>query len=320
MSDYKEEVFLIKGRYYTFTQNYLAIPLTRYGAIEGGITIDDSDRIGKYDDYCADVLIKKHDGKWGVFPSVSINGMGCADWASENDNPFIYEDYLIASSGEFGEDPNTYETFLLLKNGALWEAHRVVEGTESPISLPIEDGLSFEDEKVLVDKLEQKYGISLHVQERYNIPNEEDECTVFDDNKEFVRRYTLSGDNKRFIKMLFGMEPYMPDMSYLYAAAHKNVYATILIGKNILDDFLKQDKEGKQEKLNDYEKALLDCCMDYLSLGKQYAEIAHNTTMSDIADVLLDEAQDIRIFRSPSKFVSSEEFQKRILKLKKKKD
>ena len=60
MFGYKSEVFLIKGKYYSFTQNHMMFPLIRYGAVENGLTIDDTVALRAFDEICADVLIMKH--------------------------------------------------------------------------------------------------------------------------------------------------------------------------------------------------------------------------------------------------------------------
>jgi len=293
MSNFKEEVFLIKGHYYTFSQNYIAIPLTNYGAIEGGITIDSTDRIGKFDGFAADVLIKKHGDKWGVFKSVSINGMGCVDWATDDDNPFVYDDYQIASNGYFGDDPDGYETFLLLKKKGQWKAFRLIRGETTPICLQEEDGLVFKSKIVIKKRLEDKYNIKLRCQEKCDY-NDSENSSEFDDDKDFMKRYSLRGEH-RFISMVLGLESYLPDMSLILAAAHKNVYATVLIGKYLISEY-KQNAKVSDTNLNDYEKKLLDTCIDYFTLGKQYADLTNNKTMSDIAMVFWEKARALKVF------------------------
>ncbi|MCR4859994.1 MAG: hypothetical protein K5910_04960 [Bacteroidales bacterium] len=297
MYSYKEEVFLIKGRYYTFTQNHTVFPLIKYGAVEGGLTIDRSKGIGKYDGSCVDILVMEHNGKWGVFPRISFNGMGCADWASENDRPFVYDDYLVASSGVFGDDePDTYETFLLLKEDGLWKAFRDTRGTDAAIDLPEETGLSFGDVDAVLKGLEERYALALKVQDRQDMGNDE---PVFDTTMDFVKQYSIHGENRRFIEMIFGLEKYSPDKACLYAAAHQNAVAAILIGKSLLDGIRKADKDG--EFLDDYGKAVLGSSIDYLTSGKRYAEQSGDTTMADIAEVFLDQARMTKTFGTQRK-------------------
>lgn len=294
---YKYEVFFIKGRYYKWI-GVCYNPLASYGAVSGSLSIDASDSVAKYDGFSSDVLIGCHDGKWGLLSSISIITEGSAEFASEDGTPFIYDNYDVVRSGEWGDDPDSYEVFILLQKDSKWKALRLTRGKDTPVSLPEEPNLEVDSKETLIKQLEERYGIKLHVQARedYSI-DEENELREFDDQKDFMRRYVLDNDYIRLIQLAIGVESYSFDTSFIYAAAHHNLYATILIGKEILDNT--RNKLKKKKELDSYETTLLKTSIEYLRLGKEYADKAENKTMSDIAAALLDDAETILFLRTP---------------------
>ena len=310
MFGYKSEVFLIKGKYYSFTQNHMMFPLIRYGAIENGLTIDDSVALRAFDEICADVLIMKHESKWGLFPMLEITGQGCADWASTNDTPFIYDSFKILSYKDPERYNETFDSFILLNEKDKWSAVKIVKGKEREIELPVEPDLESCSDSMIIQKLEQKYGIVLEVKEvsnSYSDDEEDEEVPVFDDDKDFMKRFDLIGDDKTFLRLIIGLDQYDLGRDFLYAVAHKNMYAAILIGKSLLSDIprriAKRDSTEQEKELEEAMKhhhdIVLNTCMDYFKLGKKYAVQSGNTIMSEIADVYIEEAQDVYNSRHP---------------------
>ncbi len=297
MRDYKSEVFLIKGRYYTFTQNHLMFPLIRYGAVEGGLSIDDGYSASASDRNCSDVLIYRHGPKWGLFPALEIIGQ-CADWASENDNPFIYDSFRIL----YSENSDPYiDSFILLKKDGIWRAVSIVYGQDTEIELPLEPGLESDTDDILLHALEERYGIKLI----HRVPAREidepgsknqDERREFDFDKDFIGSLGLGWSKFDVLKLILGFDDYDLSLPYLYAAAHKNAYAAILIGKSLFKDVPEQTDTCS---INDFHDTVLDCSLNYFKLAKGYADEAEDKTASDIASAFIEEAEYVQEKRRP---------------------
>lgn len=314
--NYKNELFLIKGRYYTWFGQGGYGSLEYRGAVEGSIVVDDSTELSKYLKPF-DVILAGHDGKWGVFPAIEICGCEDALYASDDSKPFIYDDWMIVRNGESRADPETYEAFILFRKEGLWNAFRVTR--DSAIRLFEEEGLVSETPEALIEKLEGKYGIRLHIRLDRNssidgveAPEEFDEeaSAEFDVEKDFLRPYypTFADDlsmyakNVRLIQMAIGLERYTCGKSFIYAAAHKDPYAAVLLGRDLfirlreVSEKRKQDKEAFNEEGLEAYDAMLDTCLGYLRLGKQYADEKGDKTIGDIAVALYEYACGIPRF------------------------
>lgn len=122
-----------------------------------------------------------------------------------------------------------------------------------------------------------------------------------------MKRFDLIGDDKTFLRLIIGLDKYDLGRDFLYAVAHKNMYAAILIGKSLLSDIprriAKKDSTEQEkvleEAMSHHHDIVLNTCMDYFKLGKQYADQSGNAIMSQIADVYIEEAQDVYKSRHP---------------------
>ena len=56
------------------------------------------------DDFCCDVYMYRVDGKWGLLLKSGLMGMGCANYQSANENPFVYDDFLFLTGGDIRND------------------------------------------------------------------------------------------------------------------------------------------------------------------------------------------------------------------------
>ena len=300
MYDYKSEVFLIKGKYYTFTQNHMMFPLIQYGAVEGGITIDETVPLRAFDEICADVLIMRHGSKWGLFPTFEITGQGCADWASINDTPFIYDSIKILSYKDPKRFNESFDSFILLKEQENWKAVRIEKGRGSEIELPLESGLESSSDSFLIEQLEQKYGVKFDVHDVSISSPDKEEPKEFDVFKDFKWNF-WGGDEIELLRAVIGNYEYELSMPYLYAAAHKDEYATLLIGKSLLKDVPKKrvEKDANGKDLIEFDDTILERSVSYLELAKKYADEVGNKTISDIARVYLDEARHVHETRHP---------------------
>lgn len=269
--------------------------------------MEDSTEVSKYF-MPFDVIVASHGGKWGVFPALEICGFEDMVYASEDSNPFIYDGWVIARNGDSRTDPETYEAFILLKKENRWNALRVTRGTA--ICLPEEEGLDSETPEALIEKLEEKYSIRLHMREDSDHTIKGGEAPAeFDVEKNFLVHYdmflkdpSMCGEHVRLIQMAIGLEQYNCDRTHLYAAAHGDPYATVLLGRELFLELREySDKRDKDEEVFTKEEkerldALLDTCLGYLRLGKKYADEKGNKTMGDIAVALFDCADAIPRF------------------------
>ena len=290
---YKNELFLIKGRYFTHIGFVGDFPLADYGAVEGGVVVDADDSAIKGRGFVPDVLLACHNGKWGVIPALEICSESSAVFASADSNPFTYDDYEVARSEENNDNQEPVEVFILLKKDGDWKAMRVEHGPsvlleeEQPVSNTSED---------LVTELDEKYSVHLHLQEKATAPDEK--LPEFDIYENFLNRYIYNGKTIRLTKMLIGLEPYEYDKAFMFAAAHKEPYATILMGRELLamvQGFSEKRDEADETRLARYD-AMLETCKAYLMLGKQYAEEKGDATLADIAEALYDEACEVYTF------------------------
>ena len=163
---------------------------------------------------------------------------------------------------------------------------------------------------VRIEKLDEKYSIRLHMREDSDHMIIGGEAPAeFDVEKNFLVHYdmflkdpSMCGEHVRLIQMAIGLEQYNCDRTHLYAAAHGDPYATVLLGRELFLELREySDKRDKDEEVFTKEEkerldALLDTCLGYLRLGKKYADEKGNKTMGDIAVALFDCADAIPRF------------------------
>lgn len=321
MGYYKNELFLVKGRYYAWSGQGGYGELEFRGAVEDGVVVDYHASVSKYRCFAPDVILASHDGRWGVLPAVVKGGDSDALYASADGDPFVYDDWVTVRSGERGDDPETCEVFVLLKDG-LWKALRVTR-VENGICLPEEEGLASETPAALIGKLDEKYGIRLHVlEERAGLAAEAEASgkidagevrppAEFDVEKDFLSRYSgylddpsMYGDRVRLIQMAIGLEMYSIGTDFIYAAAHGDPHAAVLLGRDLyfrLSAISERRESGEEtfaEKQLELYDALRDTCLGYLRLGKKYADEKGNMTMGDIAGALYEYADAIPRFKA----------------------
>lgn len=307
---YKNEVFLIKGRYYSTVSSSSVFFFLRYGAVEGSLTVDETVGVKAFDPFCHDVLIKKRGHKWGLFPLVYIHTEGNADWASDDNNPFIYDSFKILCHEDVERGNELFDSFILLNEGNKWHAVRIDRG-EGVIHLNNESGLETNSDTTLLEAIEEKYKMRLKFRDLIKKDNDKtisQEKSVsipeFDLDKDFrecFKRYDDISVNTCLIRLILSGTKNNCGINgcLLYAVAHKSPHAAILIGKQILEDVTERITEDKKSgddcfrSDDSYYNKMLNCSIEYFRLAKHYSDESGDTTLSDIAWVYLTKAESV---------------------------
>ncbi len=307
---YKREVFLIKGRYYASGFDFFV----DYGAVEDSLTIDDYYGVQAVRWFRPNLLIIRHGHKWGLFPSINVVAEDYTDYASENDNPFIYDSFRILCHEDAEHNNELFDSFVLLNVGERWYAVRIEIGKGLVTELNIESDLETDSDSALLEAIEERYKMKLKFRDLSqndgdsNDSDDKEELTDFNIDRDFKKRYynpcDCCSDTTSFTRMiLFGLsDPYWGgiehDISFYYAAAHRSPHAALIIGKLLLDrvtEGIANDKKNGDKYYKpdiSYYYTRLDRSIEYLRLAKRYADESGDTTLSDIAWLYLEKAED----------------------------
>ena len=300
---YKSEVFLIKGRYYASGFDFFV----NYGAVESGLTIDDCIPVQAVKSFMPNMLIIRHGHRWGLFPSICVISEDSTDYASKDDNPFKYDSFRILCHEDAEYNNELFDSFILLNVGERWHAVKIEIGKGLVAELSDVSGLETDSDSALLEAIEERYKMSFKFRDLSQSDGEsndscyKEELTEFDIDRDFRKRYynafDCCSDNTCFTRMiLFGL-PFFLDTSFYYAAAHRNPYAALIIGKYLLEEVTRWiaankengDKDDKPDISHYYTR--LDSSIEYLRLAKHYADESGDTTLSDIAWLYLEKAE-----------------------------
>lgn len=296
MGGFKEEVFLIKGRYYTGNSIYGDFPFVIFGAVEGSLIIDETDWLS-YSGFpvAPDVYIMRHGQKWGLFPLVSASG-GSSVHASVDDKPFVYNDYRF-SENYMGAGKPMECGFVFLKKDEQWGLF-MVENHDSKFAAGerIKEYLPFNYERfeAIYEVACQKFGATIPLKTEFRIRDED--CWEFDVNEDFLRGFDRPNSSERIMEMAAGHGYYkLVGKDTLYAAARRNPYALTLIGRKLYDDVKKEIAEAtepSEEKDRDL-TAKLKCSEEYLNLATTAAKAEGNEELGFIISNLLAEVTNL---------------------------
>ena len=99
------ELYLVDGRWCLTNNCYGTSPEEMFGKPTRSVVADATASYSMYfDDFCYDVLMFRVKGKWGLLLKSAIVGMGCANYQSANENPFVYDDFLFLTGGDIEAD------------------------------------------------------------------------------------------------------------------------------------------------------------------------------------------------------------------------
>ena len=102
---HETELLLINGHWCLTNNCYSISPEEMFGKSTKSVVADATASYSMYyDDFCYDVRMFRVNGKWGLLLKSSIVGMGCANYQSTNDNPFVYDDFLFLVGGDIDKD------------------------------------------------------------------------------------------------------------------------------------------------------------------------------------------------------------------------
>ena len=103
---YKEtELCLVDGRWCLTNNCYGTSPEEMFGKPTRSVVADATASYSMYyDDFCCDGYMFRVDGKWGLLLKSAIVGMGCANYQSANENPFVYDEFLFLTGGDRNTD------------------------------------------------------------------------------------------------------------------------------------------------------------------------------------------------------------------------
>lgn len=311
---YKKEVFLIKGRYYASS----ILSLVEYGAIEGSITTDDYHPVQVIKWFCPNMIIIRHGHKWGLFPSICVCAEELTDYASEDDNPFIYDSFRLLCHEDAEHNNELFDSFILLNTGEKWHAVKIEIGEGLVAKLIKEPALETDSDIALFEAIEEKYRMNLRFRDlsENEAENNKDNCDTeelreFDVDRDFVQRYYNSFDDcsntTSFMRMILFDFPYQYwyDINLYYAVAHRSPHAALIIGKHLLDEVTKGIARDKESGDNCYKpdesyyNKRLGNSIEYLKQAKRYADESGDTTLSDIAWLYMQKAEDLYNERQP---------------------
>lgn len=99
------KLLLVDGRWCLTSNCYGISPEEMFGKPTKSVVADAVASYTMYwDDYCYDVLMFRVNRKWGLLLKTATPGMGCANFQSVNENPFVYDDFLFLVGGDMDKD------------------------------------------------------------------------------------------------------------------------------------------------------------------------------------------------------------------------
>lgn len=126
----KTELLLVDGRWCLTSNCYGTSPEEMFGKPTKSVVADASASYSMYfDDFCYDVLVFRVNRKWGLLLKTETPGMGCANYQSANETPFVYDDFLSLVGGDMDKDQGGLQSaefyasirgLIAVKKNGLW--------------------------------------------------------------------------------------------------------------------------------------------------------------------------------------------------------
>ena len=126
----KTELLLVDGRWCLTSNCYGTSPEEMFGKPTKSVVADASASYSMYfDDFCYDVLVFRVNRKWGLLLKTETPGMGCANYQSANETPFVYDDFLFLVGGDVNKDQKGLQSaefyasirgLIAVKKNGLW--------------------------------------------------------------------------------------------------------------------------------------------------------------------------------------------------------
>ena len=99
------ELYLVGGRWCLTNNCYGTSPEEMFGKPTRSVVADATASYSMYyDDFCYDILMFRVKGEWGLLLKTGTPGMGCANYQSANEYPFVYDDFLFLTGGDLHND------------------------------------------------------------------------------------------------------------------------------------------------------------------------------------------------------------------------
>lgn len=99
------KLLLVNGRWCLTNNCYGISPEETFGKPIKRVVADAVASYSMYfDDFCYDVLMYRVNRKWGFLLKTEILGMGCANYQSANETPFVYDDFMFLVGGDMDKD------------------------------------------------------------------------------------------------------------------------------------------------------------------------------------------------------------------------
>lgn len=103
--DDKTELLLVDGRWCLTSNIYGINTEKKFGKPTKRVVADASAYYSMYyDDFSYDVVMFRVNGKWGLMLKSATPGMGCANYQSADETPFVYDDFLFLVGGDRDQD------------------------------------------------------------------------------------------------------------------------------------------------------------------------------------------------------------------------
>lgn len=101
----KTKLLLVNGCWCLTNNCYGISPEETFGKPTKSVVADAAAGYSMYfDDFCYDVMMYRVNRKWGLLLKTEILGMGCANYQSANETPFVYDDFLFLVGGDMAND------------------------------------------------------------------------------------------------------------------------------------------------------------------------------------------------------------------------
>lgn len=137
------ELCLVGGRWCLTNNCYGTSPEEMFGKPTRSVVADATASYSMYcDDFCYDVLMFRVNGKWGILLKSGLMGMGCANYQSANENPFVYDDFLFLTGGDIRNDLKGEQSaefyskirgLIAVKQNGLWGILKIFKKDFAPI-------------------------------------------------------------------------------------------------------------------------------------------------------------------------------------------
>ena len=131
----KTELLFVNGHWCLTNNCYGISPETLFGKPIKRVVADAAASYTMYyDDYCYDVMMYRVNRKWGLLMKTEILGMGCANYQSANENPFVYDDFLFLVGGDMANDQGGEQSaefyasirgLIAVKKNGLWGVMKI---------------------------------------------------------------------------------------------------------------------------------------------------------------------------------------------------